>query len=108
MYKRQVANSVRAAGGCKRLGCSGGRLGSGFATRSSAEWCTILEGTDACFSPVVPLEEAPLHPHIVARETYTVLDGKVQAAPAPRFSRTPGQPRTSGKGGSALLNQWRR
>jgi len=83
-------------------------LAAVFATRSSVEWCTILEGTDACFSPVVPLEEAPLHPHIVARETYTVLDGKVQAAPAPRFSRTPGQPRTSGKGGLALLNQWRR
>jgi alpha-methylacyl-CoA racemase len=54
------------------------------------EWCRILEGTDACFAPVLSLAEAPKHPHNAARGTFVEVAGVVQPAPAPRFDRTPG------------------
>ena len=53
------------------------------------EWCTLLEGTDVCFAPVLTLDEAIEHPHNVSRKTFVSVDGNVQAAPAPRFSETP-------------------
>jgi alpha-methylacyl-CoA racemase len=59
-----------------------------FKRKTRDEWCRILEGTDACFAPVLTLEEAPGHPHNRARRTYMQLDGITQPAPAPRFSRT--------------------
>lgn len=61
-----------------------------FATRTRDEWCDLLEGTDACFAPVLTMSEAPAHPHNVARGTFVTEYGVPQAAPAPRFSRTPG------------------
>jgi alpha-methylacyl-CoA racemase len=63
-----------------------------FATRSRDQWCELLEGTDACFAPVLSMAEAPEHPHNRAREIFVSLSGqsgKYQPAPAPRFSRTP-------------------
>jgi alpha-methylacyl-CoA racemase len=63
-----------------------------FRTRTRDEWCRILEGSDACFSPVLDWDEAPRHPHNRARETFVSVDGVVQPAPAPRFSRTPAAP----------------
>ncbi len=60
-----------------------------FKTKTRAQWCEILEGTDACFAPVLSLEEAPLHSHNQARNAYIEVDGYQQPAPAPRFSRTP-------------------
>lgn len=60
-----------------------------FRSKTREEWCKILEGTDACFSPVLSMEEAPSHPHNAARGTFLELDGITQPAPAPRFSRTP-------------------
>jgi alpha-methylacyl-CoA racemase len=62
-----------------------------FKTRKRDEWCEILEGTDACFAPVLNMSEAPRHPHNMARGTFVEIDGVTQAAPAPRFSRTPGR-----------------
>ena len=59
-----------------------------FGTRTRQEWCEILEGTDACFAPVLDWDEAPRHPHNVARGTYLAVAGIMQPAPAPRFSRT--------------------
>jgi len=59
-----------------------------FATRTRDEWCELLEGTDACFAPVLSLTEAPLHPHNKVRNTFVEVDGITQPAPAPRFSRT--------------------
>lgn len=58
-------------------------------TKSRDEWCEIIEGSDACFAPVLSLSEAPSYPANVAREVYVEIDGVTQAAPAPRFSRTP-------------------
>lgn len=67
------------------------RIAALFLTRTRDEWCQLLEGTDCCFAPVLDWDEAPAHPHNRARETYIEVDGVVQPAPAPRFSRTPGQ-----------------
>ena len=60
-----------------------------FKQKTRDEWCEILEGTDACFSPVLSLSEAPEHPHDRYRRTFIEIEGLVQNAPAPRFSRTP-------------------
>jgi alpha-methylacyl-CoA racemase len=59
-----------------------------IATKTRAEWCELLEGTDACVSPVLDMDEATAHPHNVERGTFFVRDGGVQPNPAPRFSRT--------------------
>jgi len=59
-----------------------------FQQRSRSEWCELLEGSDVCFSPVLSLDEAPKHPHNMARGTFFELDDIVQPAPAPRFSLT--------------------
>ena len=59
-----------------------------FKTKTRDEWCTIMEGTDICFAPVLSLEEAPQHPHNQERKTFMEVEGVVQPAPAPRFSRT--------------------
>jgi alpha-methylacyl-CoA racemase len=64
------------------------RLESIFASKTRDEWCELLEGTDACFAPVLSLTEAPLHPHNKVRNTFVDVDGITQPAPAPRFSRT--------------------
>ncbi len=59
-----------------------------FRTKSRDEWCEIIEGSDVCFAPVLSIEEAPQHPHNVARGTFTEVAGVTQPGPAPRFSRT--------------------
>ena len=61
-----------------------------FRTKTRDEWCELLEGTDACFAPILTVSEAPNHPHNVARGTFVTEYGVPQASPAPRFSRTPG------------------
>jgi alpha-methylacyl-CoA racemase len=60
-----------------------------FAARTRDEWAAEFAGTDACTTPVLTFEEAAAHPHLAARETLIDVDGVVQPAPAPRFSRTP-------------------
>jgi alpha-methylacyl-CoA racemase len=63
-------------------------------TRTRDAWCSLLEGSDACFAPVLALTEAPRHAHAVARQAFISIDGVVQPAAAPRFDRTPaGTPR---------------
>ncbi|MDH3402227.1 MAG: CoA transferase [Acidobacteriota bacterium] len=66
------------------------RLAAAFKTKTRDEWCALLEGTAACVSPALALDEAPRHPHNEARGTYLTIDGITQPAPAPRFDRTPG------------------
>jgi alpha-methylacyl-CoA racemase len=61
------------------------RFAALFATRTRDDWCALLEGTDVCFAPVLSLDEAAKHPHLVARGTYQNRAGGVFAAPAPRF-----------------------
>ena len=64
------------------------RLTEVFAQKTQAEWCEIMEMTDVCFAPILTMSEAAQHPHNVARQTFVEIDGVVQPAPAPRFSRT--------------------
>jgi alpha-methylacyl-CoA racemase len=86
------------------------KLQARFKTRTREEWCRLLEGSDACFAPVLSLDEAPAHPHNIARATFVEVDGIVQPAPAPRFSRTPAgkptPPELPGERGNASLAQW--
>jgi crotonobetainyl-CoA:carnitine CoA-transferase CaiB-like acyl-CoA transferase len=88
------------------------RLAALFKTRTREEWCDLLEGSDACFAPVLTTDEAPRHPHNAARQTYVEIDGIAQPAPAPRFSRTvpdmpiPPQPPSRGDEAEAALAGW--
>jgi alpha-methylacyl-CoA racemase len=86
-------------------------LAERFRTRTRDEWSALLEGTDACFAPVLSPAEAPGHPHLVARGTFIEVDGVVQPAPAPRFSRsvpeTPKPPRPAdAESAEAILAPW--
>ncbi len=65
-------------------------LGAAFAARTQQQCRDLLEGSDACFAPVLALRVAAEHPHLAARGVFTALDGVPCPAPAPRFSRTPG------------------
>jgi len=64
------------------------RVAAVIRTRTRAEWCEIMEGSDVCFAPVLTMQEAAAHPHNVHRQTYVEVAGVSQPAPAPRFSRT--------------------
>jgi alpha-methylacyl-CoA racemase len=57
-------------------------------TKSRDAWTALLEGSDACFAPVLAIDEAPRHPHAAARGAFVELDGVVQPGPAPRFDRS--------------------
>ena len=63
-------------------------VGARFRTRTRDEWTAVFEGSDACVAPVLSLREAPHHPHLAARGTFTDHGGITQPAPAPRFSAT--------------------
>ena len=52
------------------------------------EWSALLEGTDACFAPVLTIEEAPHHAHARSRQAFVEVAGVVQPGPAPRFDRS--------------------
>lgn len=77
-----------------------------FKTKSRDEWCELLEGSDACFAPVMTLDEAREHPHMKARQAYVEHDGKWHTAPAPRFSRTPGTVRSASDDGAQVVAGW--
>ncbi|MCX9148808.1 CaiB/BaiF CoA transferase family protein [Erythrobacter sp. WG] len=82
------------------------QLAALFLTKTQAEWCELLEGTDACFAPVLGIEEARAHPHMKARSAYVEHDGMWHTAPAPRFSRTPGAVRSSADDGAEVVARW--
>ena len=66
------------------------RLAEVFATRTRDEWAALFADVDACTTPVYTMAEAPQQAHMAARGTFVEVDGVLQPAPAPRFSRTPG------------------
>ncbi|HYJ53422.1 MAG TPA: CaiB/BaiF CoA-transferase family protein [Allosphingosinicella sp.] len=86
------------------------RFAALFATRTRDEWSALLEGSDACFAPVLDPEEAAAHPHMKARGVYVEAGGFLQAAPAPRFSDTPanvpGPVPRRGADAEAILRDW--
>jgi alpha-methylacyl-CoA racemase len=86
------------------------KLAAVIRTKTRDEWCAIMDATDVCFAPVLTLEEAPLHPHNVARQTFVTVEGVPQPAPAPRFSETPGAiqapPAAIGAHNESALADW--
>ncbi|MGW3150977.1 CaiB/BaiF CoA transferase family protein [Streptomyces sp. NPDC001177] len=70
------------------------RVAARFKSRTQDEWTAVFEGSDACVAPVLSLREAPHHPHLAARGTFTDHGGITQPAPAPRFTETPTAVRT--------------
>lgn len=70
----------------------GEALAACFRQRSQAEWCALLEGSDACVAPVLSLDEATAHAHARQRAAYVTVDGVPQPAPAPRFGRSQPEP----------------
>ncbi|MCU1672086.1 MAG: CoA transferase [Frankiales bacterium] len=83
------------------------RLTAMFATRTRDAWAEVFEGRPACVTPVLRLGEAAGHPHLAARGTAVEVDGVVQPAPAPRFSRTPAEvPATPEPDTRAALAAW--
>jgi alpha-methylacyl-CoA racemase len=79
-----------------------------FKSKSRAEWCKVMEGTDICFAPILTMAEAPKHPHMAARQVFVERHGVTQPAPAPRFSRTPStirEPEVVDLGG--LVKEWK-
>lgn len=80
-----------------------------FAGRERDEWVRRFADTDACVTPVLSFAEAPTHPQLAERATLVTLGGVVQAAPAPRFSRTAPDPPSApptGDEGAAVLREW--
>ncbi len=81
-YDRRLWPEMRAA------------IAATMRTKTRDEWSALLEGTDACFAPVLSMDEAPAHRHARERAAFVDLDGVVQPAPAPRFDRSvPDAPR---------------
>jgi alpha-methylacyl-CoA racemase len=81
-----------------------------FATKTRDEWCEVFDGSDACFAPVLSVEESRRHPHAKARRSFVDIAGVEQPAPAPRFSRTdPGVPQRAASVGehtAEVLGDW--
>ena len=81
-----------------------------FRQKTRQQWCDLMEGTDICFAPVLDMAEAPLHAHNQARANFTSIDGIVQPAPAPRFSKTSPEismpPAAPGQHSVEILRDW--
>lgn len=86
------------------------RFSEVFKTRTREEWCKTFEGSDACVTPVLDIDEVPDHPHNSGRHAYADVDGVAQPAPAPRFSVTPGSlrrpPPEIGEHTDEVLAEW--
>lgn len=81
-----------------------------FRTRTREEWVDAMRSVEACFSPVLTIDEAMSDEHMTARGTFVDVDGVRQPAPAPRFSRTPAEiassPARAGEHTGAVLRDW--
>ena len=85
------------------------KLAAVVLSKTQQQWCDLLEGTDVCFAPVLDLLEAPNHHHMQSRKAYLKLNGMVQPAPAPKFSRTVSEVKQATQSSiSSILEQWQR
>lgn len=102
LFHRQLAKDSWPAARAK--------LAEVFRTRPRDHWDALFDGTDVCYGPVLTLREAPDHPHNKAREAFIEINGHMQAAPAPRFSRTaqdfPAPPPEPGQHNDEALADW--
>ena len=81
-----------------------------FRSHTRDHWCSLLEGTNVCFAPVLSMDEAPLHPQNQARGTFIMVGDVLVPGPAPRFSRTstdlPNKPPAVGADTHTVLADW--
>lgn len=86
------------------------RFADVFATKTRSEWIVMTKGRDACFSPVLSIDEAWGDPQMVARQAFVDMGGLKYPAPAPRLSTTPGSLRKvapePGADTQAVLADW--
>jgi alpha-methylacyl-CoA racemase len=86
------------------------RFAAAFEARTRDEWVTLMDGREACFAPVLDLDEAPAHPHLRFRRVFQTFEGMLQPSPAPRFDRTPSElrrpPPRPGQHGGEVLVEW--
>ena len=87
------------------------RFAAIFRTRTRDEWVQAMAGHDACFAPVLSIDEAPQHPQMQARQVFTRFDDVLHPSPAPRFGRTPGAlrrpPPSPGQHSREVLVEWK-
>jgi alpha-methylacyl-CoA racemase len=80
-----------------------------FKTKTRQQWCSLLDGSDACFAPVLDFTEAPEHPHNIARSTFIKVDGAIQPGTVPKFSRSislvPSAPKSEGSDTESVLKE---
>ncbi|WP_255305865.1 CaiB/BaiF CoA-transferase family protein [Streptomyces sp. Wb2n-11] len=104
------AEEARARDDMARWGELREAIATRFKAKTRDEWTAVFEGSDACVAPVLSLREAPAHPHLAARSTFTDHGGITQPAPAPRFSATPGSvrrgPARPGAGAAEVARDW--
>ena len=90
-------------------GASREQIATVIRSRTRDDWAVHFAGTDACVAPVLDLEEAPVHPHNIARRAFVDLEGVFQPAPSPRYSEMqldrPDPPRVEGEDGDAILEE---
>jgi alpha-methylacyl-CoA racemase len=81
-----------------------------FSRKTQREWCTLMEGSEVCFAPVLDMAEAPHHPHNLSRGSFIDVDGVTQPAPAPHFSRSTPEvsaaPAKPGQHSAEILKDW--
>ncbi|MFC4328946.1 CaiB/BaiF CoA transferase family protein [Streptomyces andamanensis] len=110
MTRLGIPGQAPARDDMTRWGALREAIAARFRTRTRDEWTAVFEDSDACVAPVLSLREAPHHPHLAARGTFTEHAGLTQPAPAPRFSATPATVRTApagpGHGADTVAADW--
>lgn len=88
-------------------GADHGAVANAVVSRSRDEWVALFKGKDACVAPVLDMDEAPRHPHNVARGTFGAVGGVTQPMPGPRYGGEGGSPplppRREGEDTAAIL-----
>jgi alpha-methylacyl-CoA racemase len=82
------------------------RIAAVIGAHSRSHWQQVFDGTDACVSPVLSMDEVMQHPHNQHWGTFRVVDGVLQPSPAPRFSRMSDNPAPAAQNGAARLLAW--
>ena len=86
------------------------RFAAVFREKTRDEWVAIMQQTDICFAPVLSMSEAIRHEHNRSRDSFPVIDGIAQPAPAPRFLGTPTHverpPAKVGENTDEILKDW--
>jgi alpha-methylacyl-CoA racemase len=104
-FRRQLTDRLGLAPGALDDPAGAAAVEAVFASRTRDEWASFFEGSDCCVTPVLDLDEAPDHPQLAGRSSFIEADGLLQPAPAPRFSRTPGEVAKSDQP-EAMLERW--